>query len=112
MRRNKEIIILLVLLLGTMAFVLWYVIDRRAAQRAAPPAPTPAHSVGPLAPTPPRTAAPVDLTQHDGQTIDYSSGQPVVKNSAEDQAAIAAAKRDIDEALKDVTFTAPKPSAK
>ena len=33
MRRNKEIIILLVLLAGMMAFVLWYVIDRRAKNR-------------------------------------------------------------------------------
>lgn len=43
MRRNKEIIVLLALLVGMMAFVLWYVIDRRARNRAAlPPAPAPA----------------------------------------------------------------------
>ena len=30
--------ILLVLLAGMMGFVLWYVIDRRAKNRAAPPA--------------------------------------------------------------------------
>ncbi len=34
MRRNKEIIILLGLLAGMMGFVLWYVIDRRAKNRA------------------------------------------------------------------------------
>ncbi len=34
MRRNKEIIILLGLLVGMMGFVLWYVIDRRAKNRA------------------------------------------------------------------------------
>lgn len=34
MRRNKEIMILLGLLVGMMAFVLWYVIDRRAKNRA------------------------------------------------------------------------------
>ena len=39
MRRNKEIIVLLVLLVGMMAFVLWYVIDRRAKNRATPPKP-------------------------------------------------------------------------
>ncbi len=33
-RRNKEIIILLGLLAGMMVFVLWYVIDRRAKNRA------------------------------------------------------------------------------
>jgi len=32
-RRNKEIIVLLALLVGMMAFVLWYVIDRRAKNR-------------------------------------------------------------------------------
>lgn len=43
MRRNKEIIVLLALLVGMMAFVLWYVIDRRARNRAVrPPAPAPA----------------------------------------------------------------------
>jgi len=30
MRRSKEIMFLLALLLSAMAFVLWYVIDRRA----------------------------------------------------------------------------------
>ena len=34
MRRNKEIMILLALLVGMMGFVLWYVIDRRARNRA------------------------------------------------------------------------------
>ena len=38
MRRNKEIIVLLVLLAGMMAFVLWYVIDRRAKNRDLRPA--------------------------------------------------------------------------
>lgn len=104
MRRHKEIIILLGLLVAMMGFVLWYVRDRKARNRAAPPIAT--QPVGPLAPT----ASPptVDLTQHDGKTVDFSSGQPVVKNTPEDQAAIAAAKRDMAEALKDVTFEAPK----
>jgi zona occludens toxin (predicted ATPase) len=34
MRRNKEIIVLLALLVGMMGFVLWYVIDRRAKNKA------------------------------------------------------------------------------
>jgi hypothetical protein len=50
----------------------------------------------------------VDLAKHDGKTIDFSSGQPVVKDSPEDQAAIQAALKDMDEAAKDVTFEAPK----
>ncbi len=40
MRRSKEIIFLFILLLCAMAFVLWYVIDRRAKLRAQPPAVT------------------------------------------------------------------------
>lgn len=36
MRHNKEIIILLGLLVGMIGFVLWYVIDRRAKNRANP----------------------------------------------------------------------------
>jgi zona occludens toxin (predicted ATPase) len=34
MRRNKEIIVLLALLVGMMGFVLWYVVDRRAKNQA------------------------------------------------------------------------------
>lgn len=38
MRRSKEIMILLALLISAMGFVLWYVIDRRAKMQAQPPA--------------------------------------------------------------------------
>ena len=51
--------------------------------------------------------APVDLTQHDGQTIDFSSGKPVVKDGPEDRAAVEKATREMTEAAKDVTFVAP-----
>lgn len=107
MPRSKEIIILLVLLVGAMGFVLWYVIDRRAKNRAAPP---PAERT--LAPAPP--AAMIDLEKHDRQTLDFSSGQPVVKDTPEDRAALEAALRDIDAARQGVTFEAasatPPPS--
>ena len=97
--------ILLVLLVGAMGFVLWYVIDRRAKMRASP-----------LPVVAPQTAGqtpgtPVDLTKTDGQTIDFSSGQPVVKNSPEDKAAMDAALKDMEEAKKNVTFEAPKKPA-
>lgn len=109
MRKSKEIVILFSLLVGAMIFVLWYVIDRRAKNRAAPPVATRT-----LAPEPPAPAAtpPVDLTKHDGQTIDFSTGKPVVKNTPEDQAVIDAAVKEMAEAAKDVTFEAPKPSEK
>lgn len=51
MPRSKEILFLLVLLVGAMGFVLWYVIDRRARNRAAP---EPAART--LAPEPPPAA--------------------------------------------------------
>ena len=38
LRRRWRSTLLLVLLVGMMGFVLWYVIDRRAKMRAAPPA--------------------------------------------------------------------------
>lgn len=91
--------LLLTLLVAAMGFVLWYVVDRRAKNRAAPPA----------AARTPAPAPPVDLTQHDGRTIDFSSGQPVVKNTPEDQAALDAAAKDIAEATQGVTFKAAPP---
>lgn len=110
MFRSKEILFLLVLLVGAMAFVLWYVVDRRAKNRAAPPVATRT-----LAPEPP-----VDLTKTDGKTVDFSTGRPVVKETAEDQAAIDAALKDIAAATQGVTFKAapqapepaPAPAAK
>ena len=105
MLRSKEILFLLVLLVGAMAFVLWYVVDRRAKNRAAPPV-----AARTLAPEPP-----VDLTKTDGKTVDFSSGRPVVKDAAADQAAIDAAMKDIREAAQGVTFEAarqaPAPAA-
>jgi hypothetical protein len=108
-RRNKEILVLAGLLLAMVGYVLWYVIDRRARMRATPPAaaqPAGRISAGPPA-GPGPVPAPVDLTQHDGQTVDFSTGRPVVKDSAEDRAAIARAKQEMDEAVKGVTFGPP-----
>jgi hypothetical protein len=59
-------------------------------------------------PPAPAPAAPVDLAKHDGQTIDFSSGQPVVKNAAADQAAIAKAVKEMEAAAKSVTFGPPE----
>jgi hypothetical protein len=121
MRRSKELIVLVVLLLGTVAFVMWYVVDRRARQRNAPPAEKP--TVGPVAPSradpPPgtsRTTAPapagqeIDLDRAKGKTLDLSHGRPVIKDSPEDRAAMDAALKEMEEAAKEVTFDAPKAS--
>jgi hypothetical protein len=50
---------------------------------------------------------PVDLTKHDGKTIDFSSGKPVVKDTPEDRAALEKAQKEMAEATKGVTFQAP-----
>jgi hypothetical protein len=122
MRRSKEILVLLALLVSAMVFVLWYVVDRRAKNRAAPA--VTAQPVGPV-PATPRAATkstagtttvlpdkePVVLgtATTERKTIDFSSGKAVVKDSAEDQAAIDAAMKDIAEASKGVTFEATPP---
>ncbi|HET7527021.1 MAG TPA: hypothetical protein VFK10_13855 [Burkholderiaceae bacterium] len=79
----------------------------------APAAPAVVADVLPATATPAKAAAPtpaepVDLTQHDHQTVDFSGGKPVVKNTAADKAAIDAALKDIESAEKDVTFESPK----
>ena len=105
---------LVALLLGAMGFVLWYVLDRRAKLHAAPPlAVQPAGPAGarPAGQAGVLPAEPVDLTKHDGETIDFSSGHPVIRNSPEDQAALEAAAKELAEATKDITFEAPKKKA-
>jgi hypothetical protein len=108
-RRSKEIMVLLALLIGAMAFVLWYVIDRRAKMHALPAVVTkPAEPASPAKPA--MVAAPtepVDLTKHDGQTIDFSSGKPVVKDSPGDKAELEKVAKELEEAAKEVTFGPP-----
>lgn len=45
------------------------------------------------------------------KTIDFSSGKPVVKDSAADKAAIDAALKDMAEATQSVTFDRPRKPA-
>jgi hypothetical protein len=113
MRRSKEIVILLVLLVGTMAFVLWYVAQRKARNKAEAARPIPAATTPP-ANLPPgaRGPEPVDLAgPNNRKTIDFSSGQPVVKDSAEDKAAMDTALKDMAAAVDDVSF-GPTPNKK
>jgi hypothetical protein len=60
----------------------------------------------------PRSSAQTSVAIQDGKTIDFSGGSPVVKDSAADKAALAAALRDIDAATKTVTFPATAQPAK
>ncbi len=96
MRRLREIFILAALLVGAVGFVLWYVARRKSEQRARPSAP---RVVGPVIDSPK-----IDLTKIDGQTLDLSSGRPVVRDSAEDRAAIEKALHDIEAATRGVQF--------
>lgn len=57
-----------------------------------------------------RVAAVVPI--QDGKTIDFSSGQPVVKDSPADRAAMEKALKEMDEAAKDVTFPATETATK
>lgn len=117
MRVSKEILLLLGLLVTAAAFVLGYVIQRKAAMRAAP-APA-ARTVGPAAPGPVRPAPATPAGQppltelggpNEGKTIDFSRGQPVVKDDPADRAALEAGLVEIKAATADVVFEAPKPA--
>lgn len=55
-----------------------------------------------------KSADPVDLANHDRQTLDFSNGTAVVKESPEDKAAINSALSDIAEATKHIVFKAEK----
>jgi hypothetical protein len=50
-----------------------------------------------------------EVAIQDGKTIDFSSGRPVVKDTAKEKASIDKAVREMDEAAKGVTFTSPTP---
>ncbi|MCX6954283.1 MAG: hypothetical protein NTV51_19195 [Verrucomicrobia bacterium] len=52
-----------------------------------------------------------DVAIQDGKTIDFSSGQPVVKDSDKEKADIARAVKEMEEAAKDVSFSPPPPKA-
>lgn len=63
----------------------------------------------PVTPAPASATPPVAETAiQDGKTIDFSSGQPRVQDTPEDRAALEKAKREMDEAAKDVIFAPTK----
>lgn len=106
MRRSKEVLFLLALLLLSMGAVLWYVIDRR--RHPMPVAPVVRQETPPAGASPAGRNDPVDLTKHDGQTIDFSSGKPELRTSGQDQAALDAGLKDIEAAAAGVTFAREK----
>lgn len=104
MKGQKEIVVLLVLLAVAAGGVLLYVIHRRATRQTLP---ITAKTIGPLAPAPM-----VDLTKHDGQTIDFSAGRPKISESPDDRAALEQGLKDIEEARRGVIFEAEKSTPK
>lgn len=105
MRRSKELVVLLVTFAALAVFVLWYVGQRRAENRARASDPAARRDLGPVRAEP--TAPVVDLRGTERKTIDFSSGQPVVKDGAADRAALEQGLKEIEEARKNVTFEAP-----
>lgn len=49
---------------------------------------------------------PPEIPIEDGKTIDFSQGKAEIRNTTEDQAAMDAALKEMEEAAKDVTFGA------
>lgn len=72
----------------------------------------------PPPPIAPASVSPPDPAQalpnvaiQEGKTIDFSSGRPEIRDTPEDRAALEKAKREMDEATKDVVFAPTKPVA-
>lgn len=100
---------LLVLFAALAVFVLWFVGQRRAENRARAKDPAARRDLGPI-----RAGTNVDLRDADQKTINFSSGQPVVQDSPADRAALEQGLKDIEEARQNVTFekSAPKTEPK
>lgn len=52
-----------------------------------------------------------EIAIQDGTTIDFSSGKPVIKDTAKEKASIEKAVKEMEEAAQGVTFTSPTPPA-
>lgn len=50
-----------------------------------------------------------EVAIQDGKAIDFSSGKPVVKDTAKEKASIDKAVKEMDEASQGVTFSSPAP---
>ena len=87
--------ILLLVILALAAFGVWSLVERG---RVAPRTPAPLAS-----PADPAARAP-EVAIQDRKTIDFSTGKPVIKDSAAEQAAIDRAVKQMDAAAAGVTF--------
>ena len=50
-----------------------------------------------------------EIAIQDGKTIDFSSGKPVVKDTAKEKASIDKSVKEMEEATKGVSFSSPTP---
>ena len=87
--------LLLLALLTALAFALAWLKIRRVVSTSAAPAPA--------------TEQPVEIPIEEGKTIDFSSGQPQVRNEAADRAALEKALAEIKAAEAEVVLP-PRPS--
>jgi hypothetical protein len=92
--RARNLWLLLIVGLGVLLGYLWQ-------HRRANPPPVTAVTV-------PRPVVPIQ----NQKTIDFSSGRPVVKDSASDQAILDSAVKEMAEASKDIRFAPTPPPAK
>lgn len=90
-------------MVGAVAFVLWYVADRRQRQSHAP---TVTKSVGPFL-----TGDGVEGQSADGKTLHLSTGRPTVSETPEDRQAIEQAMQEIRSATEGALFTAEEQEA-
>jgi len=121
---KKAAVLMLVSALLALGGVIWWL--RPSAPRAVAPSPlspspsSPSVASPAPAPLPPTAGGPAIMAQpkpsvaiQDAKTIDFSSGKPVVKDSAEEKAIIEQSVREMNEAAAGVTFgPSPAPAPK
>jgi hypothetical protein len=108
---NTRRVISILLAAAVTAAALWfYASQPKAAPRRATVVPIGDGKTAGVPAAAPRvdTVVPIE----DGKTLDFSNGSAVVKDSAADKAAVAAAVKDMDAASKDVSFPANAPPKK
>ncbi len=103
------------LALAVAAFIVaaGYLLRRKPAPRAPVPLPVAASrpaSSSPYAPPPNQAAPPAPkpiVAIEDGKTLDFSSGAPILKDTAVEKAIIERAVHQINAAVQDVSFSSP-----
>lgn len=105
------------LALALAAFAIGIAIKLRRPEKPPPiatkPAPfRPPPSASPFAPPPNQGVAPKPkpfVAIENGKTLDFSSGAPILKDTAQEKAIIDKSVKDMEDALKDVSFGPPPP---